>query len=121
VVTFISIITPFVSVGCYAFVGGASRAQQDVAPYILADGTPARPRCINVVALKRNDFDPTIIETINEAYRLIYRSKVGLDNARELMTAKGSLTTEVEHFLQQIEQSRTGRHGRCRPQQRKAA
>ncbi len=114
-------VLPFVSVGCYTFVGGGSRAQQDIAPYLLADGTPARPRCINVVALKRNDFQAASIDTINEVYRLIYRAKVGIENARELMKAKGSLSPDVEHFLQQIEYSRAGRHGRCRPIQRKAA
>lgn len=114
-------VLPFVSVGCYTFLGGASRAQQDVAPYLLADGTPARPRCINVVALKRNNFQKSAIDKINEAYRLIYRAKVGLENARELMQAKGALSPEVEHFLQQIEQSRAGRHGRWRQNQRKAA
>ncbi len=114
-------VLPFVSIGCYTFLGGASRAQQDVAPYLLADGTPARPRCINIVALKRNDFQRPAIEKINEAYRLIYRAKVGLENVRELMQAKGPLSPEVEHFLQQIEQSRAGRHGRCRQMQRKAA
>ena len=114
-------VTPFVTIGSYTFIGGSSRAQQDIAPYMLADGTPARPRCINVVALKRNNFSPAAIETINEVYRLIYRAKVGLENARELMSSKGRLSPEVEHFLERIEHSRTGRHGRCRQQQRKAA
>ena len=114
-------VTPFVTIGSYTFIGGSSRAQQDIAPYMLADGTPARPRCINVVALKRNNFSPAAIDTISEVYRLIYRAKVGLENARELMNSKGRLSPEVEHFLERIEHSRTGRHGRCRQQQRKAA
>ena len=114
-------VTPFVSIGSYTFIGGASRAQQDIAPYMLADGTPARPRCINVVALRRNNFSKEAIDTISEVYRLIYRAKVGLENAKELMQSKGTYSDEVDHFLQRIEHSRSGRHGRRRQQQRKAA
>jgi len=109
------------AIGSYTFVGGASRVMQDVAPYMLADGNPARPRCINIVALKRNNFDPKVISKIKEAYRLMYRACVGLENVRDLMRAKGDLIPEVEHFIEKIAVSQAGRHGRGREQRRKAA
>jgi len=114
-------VTHYGAIGCYTFVGGASRVLQDIAPYMLADGNPARPRCINIVALKRNNFDAHVIDALNEAYRLMYRARVGLDNAREILSAKGDLIPDIQHFLDKIAVSQTGRHGRGREQKRKAA
>lgn len=114
-------VTHYGSIGSYTFVGGASRVLQDIAPYMLADGNPARPRCINIVALKRNNFQPDVIEAINEAYRLLYRARVGLKNVRDIMLANGTLLPEIEHLFDKISVSQIGRHGRGRENQRKAA
>ena len=114
-------VTHYGAIGSYTFVGGASRVLQDIAPYMLADGNPARPRCVNIVALKRNNFEQHVIDKINEAYRLMYRARVGLENVRELMRAKGDLLPEIEHFIDKLAVSQTGRHGRGREQRRKAA
>jgi len=114
-------VTHYGAVGSYTFVGGASRVLQDIAPYMLADGNPARPRCINVVALRRNDFDQQVIDALDEAYRLLYRARVGLDNAREILQSRGDLLPDIEHLLDKIAHSQTGRHGRGREQRRKAA
>ena len=88
---------------------------------MLADGNPARPRCINIVALKRNDFEPHVIDAINEAYRLLYRARVGLKNVRDIMASNGELLPEIEHLFDKISVSQVGRHGRGREMQRKAA
>ena len=114
-------VTHYGSVGAYTFVGGASRVLQDIAPFMLADGNPARPRCINIVALKRNNFDREIVNKLNEAYRLLYRARVGLKNVRNILRSKGELCPEIQHLLDQVEISQTGRHGRGREQRRTAA
>ena len=114
-------VTHYGAIGSYTFVGGASRVLQDIAPYMLADGNPARPRCINIVALKRNDFEQHVIDAIDEAYRLLYRARVGLDNAREIMKSKGLLLPDIEHLFEKLSVSQSGRHGRGREKRRKAA
>ena len=88
---------------------------------MLADGNPARPRCVNIVALKRNNFGQEVIDAINEAYRLLYRARVGLGNVREIMAAKDSMMPEIEHLLDVVEISQEGRHGRGREKRRTAA
>ena len=114
-------VTHYASIGCYTFVGGASRVLQDIAPYMLADGNPARPRCINVVALKRNNFAGNVIQALNEAYRLLYRARVGLESAREITRAKGVQIPDIEHLFDQLAISQIGNHGRGREALRKAA
>ncbi len=110
----------FASIGCYSFVSGLSRVLQDVPPYMLAEGFPARPRCVNVVALKRKNFSTDAIRAISEAHKLIYRSKVGLKHAREILTGNEQFLDEIRVLFEFIDNSTEGRHGRGRDR-RKAA
>ncbi len=111
----------YVTVGSYSFVGGLSAVRHDVPPYMLVEGHPARPRCINVVALKRHDFSQQTIHCLAEAHRLLYRAKVGLDNAREILRSGGQLVPHVNHLLNFVQEQQEGRHGRGRERIRRAA
>ncbi|MCL4203731.1 MAG: acyl-ACP--UDP-N-acetylglucosamine O-acyltransferase [Pirellulaceae bacterium] len=110
----------FTTVGSYSFIGGMSRVLHDVPPYMLVEGNPSRPRCVNVVALKRNNFPAEYIQALNEAHRLIYRAKVGLDHAREILRSDGQLIPPVNHLLNFIQEQQEGRHGRARERRRAA-
>ncbi len=110
----------FVTIGAYSFISALSRALHDVPPFMLVEGIPARPRCINIVALKRNNFSAERVETLAAAHRLLYRSKVGLSHAREILRANEQLSPDVESLLAFIEGQQVGKHGRGR-EVRKAA
>ena len=114
-------IVHFASIGSYTFIGAATRVLQDVAPFMLADGSPARPRCVNIVGLRRNNFRQEVIDAINEAYRLMYRARVGLANCEEILSSKGDMLPEVRLFLDSVAVSQEGRHGRGREPRRKVA
>jgi UDP-N-acetylglucosamine acyltransferase len=88
---------------------------------MLCEGFPARPRCINIVALKRNNFPATSIKGLQEAFRLIYRTKSRLDDAREILRANGHMAPQVNHLLSYIEIQQEGRNGRGRERLRKVA
>lgn len=111
----------FTSIGSFAFVAGMARVLHDVPPYMLVEGQPARPRCINIVALKRNLFDAHAINCLAEAHRLIYRAKVGLDHAREILRGNDQLIPHVNHLLSFVQGQQEGRHGRSRESSRRAA
>ncbi len=110
----------FSTIGRYAFVGGLSRVIHDVPPFMLAEGQPARPRCVNVVALKRNNFSTEAIHCISEAHRLLYRAKVGLDHAREILRNNDKLVPAVNELLNFIQTQQEGKHGRSRERRRAA-
>lgn len=110
----------FTSIGSYSFIGGLSRVLHDVPPFMLCEGAPARPRCINIVALKRHEFSPHVIDCLAEAHRLIYRAKVGLDPAREILRGNGQLVPQVNQLLAFVEGQQEGRHGRSREARRAA-
>ncbi len=108
------------TIGGWSFVAGLSRVLHDVPPFMLCEGGPARPRCINVVALKRGGFGREAIEAISEAHRLLYRAKVGLEPAREILRSQGMIEPAVEELLEFLAKQQEGRHGRAR-ERRKAA
>lgn len=110
----------FATIGSYAFIGGLSRVIHDVPPFMLADGQPTRPRCINVVALKRNDFPSDVIAALAESHRLIYRAKVGLDHAREILRGNQQLLPQVNQLLAFVQTQQEGKHGRARERRRAA-
>ena len=108
------------TIGEYAFVAGLARVLHDVPPYMLCDGSPARPRCVNVVALRRGGFPAETIEAITEAHRLLYRARVGLDKARDILRSQAMLVPEVETVLGFLSNQQEGRHGRALPRRRAA-
>jgi UDP-N-acetylglucosamine acyltransferase len=104
----------FASIGSYSFVAGCSAVRHDVPPYMLVEGFPAKPRCVNAVGLKRNDFPASVITALSEAHKLIYRQKIGLDNAWEILRNNGHLGPQVNHLLSFIQGQHEGQHGRGR-------
>jgi len=111
----------FSTIGSYSFVGGLSLVLHDVPPFILCEGLPARPRCTNIVALKRNEFPADVIRALNDAHRLLFRAKVGLDHAREILRSEDKLLPQVIELLSFIQKQQAGRHGRARELLRRAA
>ena len=110
----------FATIGSYSFVGGVSRVLHDVPPFMLVEGVPTRPRCVNVVALKRNNFTQETISALSAAHRLLYRAKVGLDHAREILRGEDKLLPQVNHLLSFVQSQQDGRHGRSREVRRAA-
>lgn len=108
------------TIGSYAFVSGLSRVLHDVPPYMLCEGAPARPRCVNVVALRRGGFPAETVGAVTEAHRLLYRARVGQDRAREILRSQSMLVPEVEAVLQFLSNQQEGRHGRALPRRRAA-
>jgi UDP-N-acetylglucosamine acyltransferase len=110
----------YTTIGSYSFIGGLSRVLHDVPPFMLCEGAPARPRCINIVALKRHDFSTHVIDCLAEAHRLVYRAKVGVDPAREILRGNGQLVPQVNQLLAFVHGQQEGRHGRTRELRRAA-
>ncbi len=108
------------TVGSYCFIAGISRVIARRAAVHAGRRLPARPRCINIVALKRNNFAGAEIDALAEAHRLLYRSKVGLQATTEMLRSKNQIFPGVELLLDFIERQQVGRHGRGREHKRAA-
>ena len=110
----------WVTIGGWSFVAGLSRVLHDVPPFMLCEGSPARPRCVNLVALRRGGFESAAIESIGEAHRLLWRARMGLEPAREILRQQGMLGREVAELVEFLARQQDGRHGRARERRRAA-
>ena len=71
----------FSRIGAHAFIGNNTAVLQDIPPYVLATGQPAEPRAVNLEGLKRRGFTEEQTRAIRNAYRVLYRSELKLDEA----------------------------------------
>lgn len=107
-------VVQFVTIGGYSLVGTTSKVNQDAPRYLVVDGNPSEVRCVYVVGLKRNGFGAEVIHALHEAHRLIYRAKMGVQHATEVLESHGHLSQEVRHLLDFILAQQSGKGGRAR-------
>jgi UDP-N-acetylglucosamine acyltransferase len=98
----------FCRIGRFAITGGCSKIVQDVPPFIIADGNPAKIRGINLVGLERKQFPAESVKLIKEAFRLIYRAKLNTRQAIEAIRRELPETAEIRELLTFIEASDRG-------------
>jgi UDP-N-acetylglucosamine acyltransferase len=79
----------FVQIGKMAMIGGMSRIDRDVPPFMLVEGNPAKVRSLNLIGLKRKGLSVTEIHELKEAFRLLYKSKFSFTEAVENLHSLG--------------------------------
>ncbi|MEQ1852168.1 MAG: acyl-ACP--UDP-N-acetylglucosamine O-acyltransferase [Chthoniobacteraceae bacterium] len=98
----------FCRLGRHAMTGGCSKIVQDVPPFMLADGNPARVRGINKVGLERQGHPAETLRSLKEAYRLLYRSQLNVAQAVEQVRAELPDSPEIGHLIAFVTQSARG-------------
>jgi UDP-N-acetylglucosamine acyltransferase len=81
---------------------------QDLPPYVTAAGNTAKPYGLNSEGLKRRGFTPESINALKRAYRTLYRSGLGLDEAKRELEAQAAEFAEVRLFLDFLRSSQRG-------------
>lgn len=89
----------FCRIGKMAIVGGCSKVVQDVPPFMLADGNPARTRTINKVGLDRNGIAEESQAALKQAFRLLFREGLTISNALARMEAELKPLPEIQHLI----------------------
>ncbi|MFA5515835.1 MAG: acyl-ACP--UDP-N-acetylglucosamine O-acyltransferase [Desulfuromonadales bacterium] len=97
----------FVRIGAFALLRGGSSANKDIPPFCISDGI-SRLRAINVVGLRRNDFDAHRIRAVKEAFKLLFRSGLRLRQAMEKIETDRNITEDVRRMLEFIRASKRG-------------
>ena len=104
----------FVSIGLCAFVAGCAKLSIDVPPFTLAEGHPARIRGLNKEGIQRRGILPEAQEALKEAYRLCFRGEIARDEAyREIARQGLQKFEEVASFVEFLQASSRGKHGRA--------
>jgi UDP-N-acetylglucosamine acyltransferase len=77
----------FVRIGAHAMTGMGTVLLQDVPPFAMVSGNPARARGFNLEGLKRRGFSGERVAAVKRMHRLIYRSGHTLEQALSGLTA----------------------------------
>ena len=97
----------FCKIGSYVMIQGGCRFSQDIPPYIIAGKEPTKYCGINLVGLRRRGFSNKLIDSIHEAYRLLY-SKGVLKEGIEEIKKNLQITPEIQYIIDFVESSKRG-------------
>ncbi len=103
-----TVIHQFCRIGYHAFTGMGSVIKSDTPPYTMLDGNPAEPRGINTEGLKRTGFTMDQIKVIRQAYKLIYKSGLRLQEAIDKLDSMVQEHEEVKRLSEFLRMSERG-------------
>jgi UDP-N-acetylglucosamine acyltransferase len=102
----------FVTIGRNAYVGGLTRVIQDVPPFVILEGHPARVRKLNVIGLERAGLPAAEIQELHVAFRRLFRGDETRSRAlaRAEQEPSGELVRELIRSLRNTELGLKGRY-----------
>ena len=103
-----TLVHQFVQIGAHSFTGMGTYLDRDLPPFVRAAGNMAQPYGINSVGLRRRGFAAGAIEALKRAYRTIYRSGLGQDEARRELETQAKECAEVRLMLDFLDASKRG-------------
>jgi UDP-N-acetylglucosamine acyltransferase len=104
-----AMVHQFCRVGVHAFVAGGSIVLRDVPPYVMCGGsTSAEPHGINSEGLKRRGFNTASIESIRRAYKTLYRSGLGFEEAKRAIAEQARAILELQVMVDFLASSTRG-------------
>jgi UDP-N-acetylglucosamine acyltransferase len=104
----LSAVHQFTRIGRHAFIAGGSMVAMDVPPYCTAQGDRAELAGLNTVGLARHGYTEDQQARIKDAYKILFRSKLGLNEARTRLKAEYGGHTEIDHLLEFVSSSKRG-------------
>lgn len=99
-------------IGKLAMLGGLSKVNQDVPPFMLSDGVPARVIDLNVIGLRRSGVPPASRTALRQAYKLLYRSDLNHSQAIARIEDEIETNEELEYLVTFMRGTQSGNAGR---------
>jgi len=98
----------FVRIGCHSMTGGGFRVPQDICPYALIGGYPAKVIGLNLVGLQRRGFSDETLRILRQAYKILFFSKLNTKQAVARINEEMERIPELDKILKFIEESERG-------------
>ncbi len=102
-----SLINQFSRIGAHSFVGMGSWIKHDVPAYVTVQGTPAEAKGINAEGLRRRGFTAEQISAIRQAYKVVYRHGLNLEEAIGELEQRQQQQPELELLVLSLRNSST--------------
>ena len=103
-----SAVHQFTRIGRLAIVGGCSKVVQDVPPFSMCDGHPAKVIKINSVGLKRAGISSEVAGNLKKAFKILFRQGLSKTNAVKKALEEVPNCPEIEHLIFFIKTSDRG-------------
>jgi UDP-N-acetylglucosamine acyltransferase len=100
-----SAIHQFCRLGAHCFLGGFAAVTRDVPPYVMVAGQPTAPHGINSEGLKRRGFTADQLRNLKDAYRILYREQLPLNEAQVRLAALAETQVELRILVDFIDKS----------------
>src|SRR5512146_431380 len=101
------VVHQFCRIGRFAMMRGLSRTSRDVPPFCIMDETHT-VKSLNLVGLRRNGFDAKRVRALKNAFLILFRSGLNMQNALEQVEAELDVTDDVRELLDFIKTSKRG-------------
>lgn len=98
----------FSNIGAHVMCGGGSVILQDVPPFVISQGYPAKPHGINSEGLKRRNFSSDSIRALRQAYKVLYRQGLTLAEAQQQLAEMAVAEPAIQILLDGINRSERG-------------
>ncbi|NNG13040.1 MAG: acyl-ACP--UDP-N-acetylglucosamine O-acyltransferase [Halobacteria archaeon] len=103
-----TLVHQFCAIGAHSFCAFGSGIKKDVPPFVIVDGSPARPRGLNAEGLKRRGFTDKAQQALRQAYKTLYRSNLSLQEALAELQDMAKEQKEVAQLVSFISQQKRG-------------
>ena len=104
----LSAVHQFVRIGALSIVGGCSKVVQDVPPFMLVDGHPAKAYGINTVGLNRAAVSKNEKAALKKAFKILFREGLSVKNATAKIQEELPETSSIQTLLQFLKGSTRG-------------
>ena len=101
-------IHQFCRIGRYCVIGGCSKVVQDIPPYAMCDGHPARVKGINSVGLKRAGFTKETISDLKRAFKILFFQGHSIGAAKIKIKDDFAFREEIKYILDFLSLTKRG-------------
>lgn len=103
-----TLVHQFTQIGQYSFAAMGCAITQDIPPFVMVGGKPTRPHGINSVGMERNGITSDDVRLIRNAYKLIYKMNLRLEDAIEQIEALAPDSNELSIMVNFLRNVRRG-------------
>jgi UDP-N-acetylglucosamine acyltransferase len=98
----------FCHIGAHVMCGAGSVVLKDIPAYVMATGNTATPHGINTEGLRRRGYSPEALRTLRQAYKVVYRQRLTLEQALEQLEQMRSGCPELQLLIDSLQASTRG-------------
>jgi len=103
-----TLVHQYCAIGAHAFTGYGTGISMDVPPYVMVSGHPAKPHGLNTEGLRRRGMSPETLRNLRNAYKIIYRSSLMLNDAIARLEEMAQSCPEIQLMVDFLRRSQRG-------------